>query len=49
LDVPTLDDITARHGVTDAGQGLEYTPPEVPITHFDSLEEVLIGEKVLIS
>jgi hypothetical protein len=49
LDVPTLHDITAGLGMENTGQSLEYTRPEVPITHFDSLEEVLIREKVLIS
>jgi hypothetical protein len=43
LDVPTLYDIAAGLGMANAGQCLEYTCPEVPITHFDSLEEVLIS------
>ena len=41
LDMPTFHDITAGLGMTYAGQGLEYTPPEIPVTHFGSLHEVL--------
>jgi hypothetical protein len=37
LDMPTLHDITASLGMTYAGQGLEYAPPKIPVTHFDSL------------
>ena len=41
LDMPTLHDITAGLGMPYAGQGLEYTPPEISVTHFESLREVL--------
>jgi hypothetical protein len=39
LDVTALDHIAASLRMTYAGQGLEYTPPEIFVTHIDSLKE----------